>query len=1276
MRAQRSLSHRIAILLAVVVPLASVATAAEDVMKWLEPSDDFVTPHIAWKKPASGGTLKVLFITHMVGMREIVEVCQRFDIDREVFCVWDSGRFAAHYVYQYRHFPGVKEKEVEARLREKLARDYDLIVVAGINWDTLPEWARTEICAKVSAGTGLVARLTKGMEDLLKEAQAQGIDRTPETTLSAYPFKALPAYRHHADVAAFARATIRLAQADRGRIGLLAGDDKHRRQVLVPSFSGEFPDLRMVRYDYYLALLGHVFDWAAGRETEVRVVHPKADVLTRPREDFDEITFTVANRAKGAKRVILRFVLRDDREGEVRARTTRGATLAPGTSTASFEIDAPPAGGYFADLWIAQGSRVAGYGSVAVQVTSAVRIADVKLNGTSFAETPIFSMSRDDPTSVAVKVVGIEQEGLSLDVSQSDNHGRLVARAKPHVFDPDWAEQEPQFKLRPISRLTVPQHIELVLKRGDEVLQRRRETFFYNDVVRPIDNVRAVLFNGYLRDDTAFPLYHYARLMRESGFDMMGIHTRNVARAPEDVDTLFAGRMCVLANQELIIGTTGIGRIDRLVDGKRLRSDLGPVRKPCLTSGSELPSMKKGAQRAAEDWKPFSVKYFNVGDEKQLLMHGGTDDLCFSPTCVADFREWIRRQYTSLEALNAEYGTSFATWDDVVPIDLETCRKTGEIPRWMDHRAHMENVWARHMTEAGERIRRVIPFATTGTMGSNDRGHSPKQPALGGVNYWEFVRHTNPNLNYYYPVQLDAARDFAGRDALIGVGLWGGYHQLWRAGIDPLHHRWWIWNGLLRGANAITVYTGLGGQSPLSCNTVAPDFSFFWWMDTTLAEIKRVQQGPGALLLACERPHDGIAVLYSAPSMNLTTFFPDFPTYWDALAAVPIVFTQAGFQYRLVAEDEIEEDLLRKGGFKALFLPHILALSDEAAAKIRAFVQGGGSVIADLRPAIADGHGKLRTVGALDDVFGVRQDVGASEASAEDIEVTGGAVPRDLPQVRVDLAVKLAGGKALGAAGDAPAVVVNDYGSGKAIFLNIALCDTVHPRNQDHFTYADDETDTVMSAFFRNVMGIAGLKPAVPLTPHVPGAHVMRFRSGDALVMGLMWDAPGFLPGTVRHEPEDYGDLKDQKKSVALELPQAMHVYDVLGGRYVGHMKTVRRQLQPGLVHLLAALPYEVASVSVEPARDTVKQGRKLKFRASVSANGAEAGVHILRIELTDPEGAVADVYTTNARAERGAFDGSIPLALNEKTGEWKITATDVVSGKAASTTFTVKQGK
>ena len=53
------------------------AEQKEQFPKWLEPTDEFVTPHIKWDKPSAQGPLRVLFITYRLGMREIVEICER-----------------------------------------------------------------------------------------------------------------------------------------------------------------------------------------------------------------------------------------------------------------------------------------------------------------------------------------------------------------------------------------------------------------------------------------------------------------------------------------------------------------------------------------------------------------------------------------------------------------------------------------------------------------------------------------------------------------------------------------------------------------------------------------------------------------------------------------------------------------------------------------------------------------------------------------------------------------------------------------------------------------------------------------------------------------------------------------------------------------------------------------------------------------------------------------------------------------------------------------------
>ena len=69
-------------------------------------------------------------------------------------------------------------------------------------------------------------------------------------------------------------------------------------------------------------------------------------------------------------------------------------------------------------------------------------------------------------------------------------------------------------------------------------------------------------------------------------------------------------------------------------------------------------------------------------------------------------------------------------------------------------------------------------------------------------------------------------------------------------------------------------------------------------------------------------------------------------------------------------------DVIQSGvpaDYKVLILPACYCLSDVEARRIRAFVERGGTVIADFLPGLWDQHGRGRkTGGVLDDLFGVK----------------------------------------------------------------------------------------------------------------------------------------------------------------------------------------------------------------------------------------------------------------------------------------------------------------
>ena len=140
----------------------------------------------------------------------------------------------------------------------------------------------------------------------------------------------------------------------------------------------------------------------------------------------------------------------------------------------------------------------------------------------------------------------------------------------------------------------------------------------------------------------------------------------------------------------------------------------------------------------------------------------------------------------------------------------------------------------------------------------------------------------------------------------------------------------------------------------------------------------------------------------------------------------------------------------------------LLAGSDEEVDAIRRFVEHGGLLVADIMPAIMDGHCRVRPHGALDDVFGVQTVGYTPPGSATEVVCRPGSF-KQLPLgdvlhgVQRGPTVSRAGAKSLGAFGvdgvDGEALFIHDHGRGRAVLLNGLLSDQVDTAtwaNQGH----------------------------------------------------------------------------------------------------------------------------------------------------------------------------------------------------------------------------------
>jgi hypothetical protein len=84
---------------------------------------------------------------------------------------------------------------------------------------------------------------------------------------------------------------------------------------------------------------------------------------------------------------------------------------------------------------------------------------------------------------------------------------------------------------------------------------------------------------------------------------------------------------------------------------------------------------------ASPDRSTFERAGISLGDETGIADLTAFFDFDLSPGSLAGMRDWLRLGYSSLEALNAEWGTDFVRWEDVRPIGARRDRGV-QIPGW------------------------------------------------------------------------------------------------------------------------------------------------------------------------------------------------------------------------------------------------------------------------------------------------------------------------------------------------------------------------------------------------------------------------------------------------------------------------------------------------------------------------------------------------------------------------------------------------------------------
>lgn len=613
-------------------------------------------------------------------------------------------------------------------------------------------------------------------------------------------------------------------------------------------------------------------------------------------------------------------------------------------------------------------------------------------------------------------------------------------------------------------------------------------------------------------------------------------------------------------------------------------------------------------RKCAEMSKPYDPLVYSLGDENYIPAEGG-----YHRNERPAFVAFLKSRYRNLEALNAAWGTNLASFEEATPVTSSEASATKQFARYHDTEAFREYLYANWHHYCHDVIKQVDPLGRIGAEGSVP---GDLELSIQGLEFWGPYRDV---------LQNTLLRSLAPRSLLRG-NWFGGYcgprHDL--PGLPRF-----LWESILDGSTLLEVYCSYTCE-----NFYNTDLTWAYWMETFLPYVKELTDGLGQLLTASEHDCDAVAVYHSQPSLHFEALSAPFGGYEAAHRAVLKMLEDASYVPYYVTSRQVAAGRLRQQPPRVLILPHIVALSDEEAAEIERFVRDGGVLVSDVRPGIADGNCKLREKAALDTLFGVRRQA---------LEGLPTPVSLGAAQVLGDRAVTANEAQVLASQGEMPLAFRKETGKGVTILLNFSFHEL--PR-------VAARPETAGLALSQLLAATAKILPAWQVRDAkgqpMAGGRVAAFARGPAKILGTLPPRPDDVNAPVK---------------ATIFAPAKRHLYDLRAGKYLGLADRVPAELRFTAATFISALPYKVSGVKVSaPARHAA--GAPCPVRIVVQAAGDVKGARpVLRLKVFGPDGEERTYYAQTFFPEGLEAKTTIPFALNDPPGAWKLVARDVLTG-------------
>jgi len=535
------------------------------------------------------------------------------------------------------------------------------------------------------------------------------------------------------------------------------------------------------------------------------------------------------------------------------------------------------------------------------------------------------------------------------------------------------------------------------------------------------------------------------------------------------------------------------------------------------------------------------------------------------------FRDWLKRKYNSIDELNEKWYRTYSSWEEIKAPKYVTLSSFKDLMDWQEfnlEKLQEDLLWRSktikevdpdHVVSSHSAISSLYE-SPIGDGGSPDDWKMARVVDIWGTSF--YPKHVGWLMPLDYALKgfaLDATRCAShsnGKDFWIGE-LQSGHGVVGMKFGEPVKKEdvvQWAWLAISRGAKGLCYYA----YYPMSCGEEISGFGLVH-PDGTLTDravaagkVGKIISKNQKLFIEAKPLKSEVAIVYNIYSYMMLSALQekDNELIRSSMLGLYRFLIYSGIQTDFVTMEEIEKGILKN--YKLVLAPFSIALSQQIADAIKKYVKDGGIFVSEFRPGWSDkeGNGETKIPGmGLDEIFGCYETWWRKSKETKINFENKDFGDLIILNNNYEEAFELTNGKVIGKFVDgSPAVVMNNFGKGKAIVIGTLL-------SREY----EKTKDVKIESFFEEILKMTKIKASFKIESQ-----------GSFIEVRTMKSENGYLSFIFNHD-----NLKNVSTKVTFkDITRDYSVYDVVNKCEIPHKFdensiTIEVDLAPSEVYVL-----------------------------------------------------------------------------------------------------------